>query len=297
MWFKNLLVYQITKGTDAYDLGEFEVALDERPLVNPSPINMKSTGWLGVVGERRMLVVGGQILVALGTAERQLPPAVIKSELKAREKLVAAEQGFPVGKRQRRELKQKVTDELMPKALIKVRSTQAWIDTIGGYLVVNTSSPARAEEVVTLLRDTHPEFKVAQLQTERNPQAAAAAWMTAGAPGQFTLEDRVELQALDKTKATAKYARLDISNAEITSRLTYMQVMKLGMSYSDRVTFVLTENLVLRKVELLGISEEKTEEKQTEEDKLVGDFILMTGELGKLIASLVDALGGVLSRG
>lgn len=296
MWFKNLLVYQITKGADAYDLRDFEEQLEGRPLTNPSPISMKSTGWAGVNGERRILAVGGQILVALGAAERQLPPAVIKSELKSREKTVAAQQGFPIGKRQRRELKQKVTDELMPKALIKVRTTQAWIDTVGGYLVVNTSSPARGEEVVNLLRETHPDFEIRQLETEQSAQAAAALWMRGSGPGRFTLEDQVELQALDKNKATAKYARLDISSPEITSRLTYMQVMKVGMSYADKVAFVLTENLVLRKIELLGISEEKTDEKQTEEDKFVADFILMTGELGPLLADLILALGGVLSR-
>jgi recombination associated protein RdgC len=193
MWFKNLLVYRITKGVDAYEMGEFEEQLDARGLTNPSPISMKSTGWAGVAGERRILAVGGQILITLGAAERQLPPAVIKSELKTREKAVAADQGFPIGKRQRRELKQKVIDELMPKALIKVRTTQAWIDTLAGYLIVNTSSPARGEEVVNLLRETHPEFEVTQLDTKHGAPASAAQWMRSEGPGQFNLEDQVEL--------------------------------------------------------------------------------------------------------
>lgn len=298
MWFKNLLVYRITKGGNAYDPGEFEARLDARPVSNPGPISMKSTGWADLsarTSERRILAVGGQILICFGAAERQLPPAVIKSELKARQKAVAADQGFPVGKRQHRELKQKVTDELMPKALIKVRTTQAWIDFPAGYLVVNTSSPARGEEVVDLLRETHPELKIKQLDTEHSAQSAAAAWMKSDAPGRFTLEDQVELQAGDKTKATAKYARLDITSKEITQRLDYMLVTKVGMSYADKVAFVLTDNLILRKVEFLGISEEKPDEKQTEEDKLVADFILMTGQLADLIAYLVEALGGALS--
>jgi len=60
------------------------------------------------------------------------------------------------------------------------------------------------------------------------------------------------------------------------------------LTWDDRVSFVLTEGLQLKKVELLGV----VLEDKPDESGFDADVAIATGELSKLIPDLIDAIGG-----
>jgi len=60
------------------------------------------------------------------------------------------------------------------------------------------------------------------------------------------------------------------------------------LTWDDRVSFVLTEGMQLKKVELLGV----VLEDKPDENGFDADVAIATGELSKLIPDLIDALGG-----
>ena len=69
--------------------------------------------------------------------------------------------------------------------------------------------------------------------------------------------------------------------------------MRLGLTWNDKVSFVLTEQLHLKRLSFLNIIERETaEELDNEDERFDIDFTLMTGELSKLLGDLVKALGG-----
>ena len=62
---------------------------------------------------------------------------------------------------------------------------------------------------------------------------------------------------------------------------------------NDRVSFVLTEQLQVKKLAFLDILKEDAERQaENADDLFAANFTLMSGELAQLLAHLVEALGG-----
>src|SRR3981189_2654701 len=115
---------------------------------------MVSRGWVAASGTGRLVhTVNLQHLIALGVNQKLLPASIIRQVTLERAEVLAREQGFPVGRRQMRDLKMRVTEELRAKALTRRRVTRAWIDPANGWLVVDAAGAAKAEELIERLRD------------------------------------------------------------------------------------------------------------------------------------------------
>lgn len=296
MWFKNLFVYRLPDGW-SMSSAELEGQLSQRTLLPCGAFDMQSRGWVHPSGIQRLVhSLNGHHLIALGVDEKLLPGSIIKQVATERAVEMERDQGFPVGRRQMRELRDKVTEELRSRALTRKRMTRAWIDPKNGWFVIDTSGGSRADEVVEILRATLGTFGVAFLETERSPQASMAAWLNLGdAPGRFIIDEDLELQAIDQSKATIRYSRHTLEGKEIRAHLAAGKyVTKLGLTWNDRVSFVLTDKLQIKRVDFLNISKDKSEgESQLSADEQFDiDFTLMAGELTQLLADLRDVLGG-----
>ena len=73
------------------------------------------------------------------------------ADLEERIAELEAQQGHRVGRKETKEIKERVTDELLPRAFAHRRTTFVWIDPVNGWLVVDAASPAKADEVLELL--------------------------------------------------------------------------------------------------------------------------------------------------
>jgi recombination associated protein RdgC len=96
-------------------------------------------------------VVNKQMLMMLGTEKKLLPGSVITQVAKARAAELEEQQGFPPGKKAMKELKERVADELLPRAFSIRSNVWTWIDPVNGWLVVDAASPAKADDVIKLL--------------------------------------------------------------------------------------------------------------------------------------------------
>lgn len=295
MWFKNLMVYRLPAGW-SLSAADLEARLERHALQPCSPFEMLSRGWVAPTESGRLVhMVNQQLLVALGVNQKLLPASIIRQEAAVRAQALAESQGFPVGRRQMRELKMKVTEELRARAFTRRRVTRAWIDPAGGWCVVDAASPGKAEEVVEALRDALDSFAVQVLDTQRTPHTSMAAWLTHGdAPGRFSIDQDLELQSADKSKAMIRYTRHPLEGPEIRSHLSSGKYpTRLGLTWNDRVAFVLTEKLQIKRLEFLEMTRESTEESEIEAaEQFDIDFTVMCGELAKLLEELVQSLGG-----
>ena len=209
--------------------------------------------------------------------------------------MLADSQGFPVGRRQMRDLKMRVTEELRARALNKRRTTRAWIDPINGWFVVDAGSAGKAEELVEVLRDTLGTFAVQFVETQRTPHTSMAAWLTHGdAPGAFGIEQDLELQTADPNKATVRYVRHALDGKEIKAHLAAGKYpTRLGLTWNGRLSFVLTEKLLIKRVEFLEMTKDTPDGGEIDKDEQFDiDFTVMAGELAKMLDDLVQALGG-----
>jgi recombination associated protein RdgC len=71
------------------------------------------------------------------------------------------------------------------------------------------------------------------------------------------------------------------------------QCMRLAMTWADRVSFVLTPSLTLKRVTALDVLKEASDPTAAnDEERFEADFTLMTGEFARMLADLTGALGG-----
>ena len=258
---------------------------------------MHSRGWVHASHAQRYVhTTNGQHLIALGVEQKLLPASIIRQVAAERAKDIEAQQGYPVGRRQMRELKERVTEELRGRALTRRTVTRAWMDPLNGWLVVDASGAARAEAVIETLRDTLGSLAVQFLETERSPALSMASWVMLGdAPLQFSIEQDLELRAADKEPALIRYASHPLDSKEIRAHLQAgMYATRLGLTWRDRIAFVLTEKLQIRRLEFLAVSKDPAagESGTDAAEQFELDFTLMTGELARMLAELSEALGG-----
>lgn len=299
MFFKNLKIYKLdgdklTPGvslTEQLARGPFERCASNQPV---------SRGWVSPRNNGELIhVQNGNVLIALRTEERIMPSSAINSEVAERAEKMAAEQGYKPGRKQLKELKERVIEELMPRTLTKQQTTFAWLDLNNGMLAIDASTEGKAEAVIEHLRVCLDEFPVKPLRTNVSPQSAMADWLASGeAPDGFTIDRDCELKSVGEEKATVRYVRHPLGDEvheEIKAHLAAGKLpTKLALTWDDRVSFVLTDTLHIKRIAFLDIVKEQAEQdgETTMEEQFDADFALMTGELSRTITNVIAALGG-----
>jgi recombination associated protein RdgC len=230
--------------------------------------------------------------------QKLLPASIIRQETVRRAQVLADSQGFPVGRRQMRDLKMRVTEELRARALTRNRMTRAWIDPINGWFVVDCGSLGKAEELVEALRDVLGSFAVQFVETQRTPHTSMAAWLTHGdAPGPFGIDQDLELQTADPNKATVRYVRHPLDGKEVKAHLASGKYpTRLGVTWNGRISFVLTDKLQVKRLEFLEMTQDTADAAEVDKDEQFDiDFAVMAGELARMLENLVEVLGGTSS--
>ena len=94
-----------------------------------------------------------------------------------------------------------------------------------------------------------------------------------------------------------RYANHALEGEEILAHIAAgKRATRLGMTWNDRISFVLTEQLQIKRLEFLDIiKEESNTLADTADEMFELDFTLMTGELAKMLNDLTAALGGEMT--
>ena len=304
MWFKNLIVYRLPADW-AVSASELEDLLSKRTLQPCSPLEMVSRGWVPpAAGGRLLHTVNQQYLIALGIDQKLLPGSIIRQVALEKAEVLAREQGYPVGRRQMRDIKIRVTEELRARALTRRRVVRAWIDPLNGWFVVDAAGAAKAEELTEILRVTlGGSFAVQFLDTAKSAQQSMSTWLALGdAPTRFTIEQDLELQSADVNKATIRYTRHPLDVREVQAHLKAgKHPTRLGLSWNDRVAFVLTDKMQVKRLEFLEMGKDSPDGNSQGADADAAeqfdiDFAVMAGELAKLLDDLGEALGGEVHK-
>lgn len=295
MWFKNLQIYRlpVNWGLTADTLQE---KLSARPFQPCGSQDMASRGWSSPTKDDRfVLAVGGHFLVALAVEQKLLPSSVVNEVAADKAEAIEAQQGFKPGRKQMKEIKEAVLQELLPRAFTRRRKVFTWIDPVGGWLVIDAASPARAEEVLDALRDSLDELPVKMVKTQQSPVSVMTAWLAANeATGNFTIDLDCELRAVTDEKAAVRYVRHALDGQDIQDHLAAGKLpTRLALTFDDRVSFILTEKMEIKRVAFLDVIKEEAEKQADAADmQMEADFALMSGELSRLIPALIEVLGG-----
>ncbi len=294
MFFKNLQLFRVPAPWEM-TAEQLEACLAPQTFAPCTSLDMQSQGWISP-RDNGMLVhtVNRQMLIVLGTEKKLLPASVINQVSKARAAEIEEQQGFQPGRKQMREIKEQVTDELLPRAFSIQSKTWTWIDPVNGWLAIDASSSAKADEVIKLLLKSVDGLPLEMLRVKRSPIPCMTEWLaTDEAPAGFTVDQDTELRAAGEGKATVRYLRHTLEAGDMGRHIAGgKQCTRLAMTWSNKVSFVLTEALAVKRIAPLNILKE-TADAKNEDERFDSDVMLMTGELAKMLADLCDALGGL----
>ena len=158
------------------------------------------------------------------------------------------------------------------------------------------TNQSRADEIVTCLVKVLDGFAVTELQTQTSAGVAMAEWLTTQEPpAGFNIDKECELKATDDTKAVVRYSKHPLDIEEVRQHIaTGKAPTKLAMTWDDRVSFVLTDTMLVKKVQFLDVVFEGN---KPEDSGFDADAAIATGELTQLIPDLLEALGGEMQLG
>lgn len=284
--FKTLSIFRIAPEC-VICLPDLEHRAATAPYISCFPTQERSVGWTPPRGEANGALVesvGGQWLLKLMIETKAVPSAVINRKLAERVVKIEAATGRKPGKKECKELKEDIKLDLLPMAFTRQAAINVWIDPTARLLLIDST---KVDEVLTALSAAIDGLGAVPLQTTLAPWRAMADWLLSQEPpAGFSIDRECELQAADESKAVVKYGRHALDIAEVQQHITQGKLpVKLALTYNGRVSFVLTDKLVLKKITMVDVEIEE------DVDRFDGDVAIVTGELRKLIPALVDAMG------
>lgn len=299
MWFKNIILYQLSE--------KFTLTPEQlhdklyNDFSRPCGKMEKTTfGWTAPMGKNyEMLVhaVNGCYLIAARKQEKILPTTVVREHVQDKIDKIEQEEGRKVGAREKRNLMDEMSITLLPQAFSKSSVTYAYIDTNNGWLIVDSSSRNKAEEVTVLLRKSLGSLKLLSPEPKQAPSFTMTEWVkNQEMPNHFCIEDYCEMINPDKEATMIKCVNQDLFTQEVTAHLgTGKQIMKLGMSWRDRVYFVIDHEMMVKRMKFLDLIQDQVQDvaAETFEEKFDTDFAIFSAEFAEMLPDVFELFGGL----
>ena len=299
MWFRNARVFRFTKPFDI-SAEELEEKLQADAFKPCGPQETSRQGWvppLGKHGEQLVHSANGYHLIALRKEEKILPGPVVKEAVEEKAEAIEFEQGRKVRRKEKDEIKEQVMLEMLPQAFSKNRRCFAYLAPQDGVLVVDAGSAKQAEDLASTLRKSLGSLPVRPPAVEQAPAFTFTGWLNESVdlPGKVVLGSECELKDPSEDGGVVRCKGLDLKADEIRNHLDAgMQVTKLSLTWDDNVSFVLDEELGIRRLKFGETLQDQLDDVDVDDTvaKFDAAFTLMTLELSRLIPGLLEALGG-----
>ena len=303
--FKTASFFRIASDFVMPPLDAFEEALQATRFVPCGPTQPESNGWVAPRGNKSISMlesIGGQIILKLCTERRPLPASAVKAAVEELIEKYKQETGQErVGSKIKKEFKEQVVFDLLPRAFTKRSTTLLWLDPVHHFLVVDTGSLSGADKVVTFLIEalsevpgSLPGLGVKPVLTHMSASASMSHWLSSReAPVGFTVDRDCELKTPDDQKSTVRYSRHTLEIDEVAQHIAAGKVpTQLALTWNDRISFVLTESAQVKKLKLLDVVLDGVQEGGKDDDGFDTDAAILTGELSAMLPDLLEALGG-----
>lgn len=302
LWFKNVMVYRLSRDV-SLRAEEMEKQLAAFSFTPCGSQEMAKTGWVPPMGSHSDALThlaNGQIIICARKEEKMLPAPVIKQALEAKIAKLEADQARKLKKTEKDALKDEVLHTLLPRAFSRFSQTMMWIDTVNGLIMIDCASAKKAEDTLALLRKSLGSLPVVPLTLENPIELTLTEWVRAGSPAQgFQLLDEAELKAMMEDGGVIRCKQQELVSDEIAVHIEAGKVVtKLALDWQQRIQFVLCDDGSLKRLKFCDELCDQNEDIDRDDyaQRFDADFILMSGELAALIASLVEGLGGEALR-
>ena len=297
MWFKNLIFFRLEKPF-AYTPEALEESLEKMSFVPCGRHELSSLGWsspMGKLSEMRVHAGSGAMMICAKKEERILPASVIREFVSDKVEAIEETEMRKVNKKERDTIKDEVILDLIPKAFTRSSHTWAIILPKQSLLIVDASSSKKADEFTTLLRKTLTDTPLKLPQVQHVPAEGLTLWLssTDNLPHDLDIGDECELLEPGDEGSLVRCRRQDLAGTEITAHIKAgKNVVKLGVTWDEKLSFMLVDDLSIKKLKYSDELVEEATEKSDAATQFDADFTLMALEFGRFIPRLLEFSGG-----
>lgn len=289
MWFKNLKVYRFTSEF-AFDEEKLQGMLESMSFKSCTSQEIQSMGWVSPIPRAENLFhqTGREFLFSLKREQKLLPASVINAELVTKVGEVEAESGSPMPKKAQKDLKEEITQRLLPRAFSKFSVVNAFVSVDQQIVVVDASSDTNAEVFLACLRKCIGSLPVVPF-AKTQQQHVLTDWLMKDAPEGFEILDEAEFQSSADDGGIIRCKNQDLDAEEVLNHVQAGKLVhKIAVSYQDKLSCVIAEDLSIKRLKFTDIVLEQNEdiEKDNLAAKIDADFALFSGEVKELVSVL-----------
>lgn len=293
MWFKNLYFFAFTRPFK-WSVEELEKHLSEHPFTPCKSTEQSHFGWVNALGKHGNSLVHGaadNFLLCARKEEKILPGPVVKDMVDAKVAQLEAEQSRGATKKEKEQFKEDVIFELLPRAFSRISDTHGYISPENNIIVVNSSSRAKAEDFLALLRKVLGTLPVTSFNPEQAPDEVMTDWITEQKLGeQFALGMEAEFNAVGDDGAVIRVKNQDLTSDEIKTHIEAEKfAVKVALEWDEAMSFIVCDDLSVKRVKFFDVIHEQNDDIDKDDivARLDADFALMAGELNRFIADLL----------
>ncbi|MCK4707646.1 MAG: recombination-associated protein RdgC, partial [Gammaproteobacteria bacterium] len=209
---------------------------------------------------------------------------------------IEAKEGRSVGRKEKNDIKEEVIVDLLPRAFTKSNRSFAYIDPKNNWVIVDSTSANKAEEVLTLIRDSLGSFKVRPLAVNNAPSAVMTDWIKNTAPADLVVTDECELKEPVENGGVIRIRGVDFCSDEVQQHINSGKLAsKLAIEWQQRISCVLVDDLSIKRLKFMDLVMEEASDTAADDAvmRFDADFALMAMELSRFIPALCDSFGGI----
>ncbi|SBS28992.1 Recombination-associated protein RdgC [Marinomonas spartinae] len=250
MFFKTATLFQLK---ETVDFDKLEAALAEFPLKEVDSQDEFSFGSMPLVrnSETWSLRSNDCLLMRFGKEEKNLPSSVVREALEEKVAEIELIEGRKVGRKEKADIKDELIFTMRPTAYAKRSDVWMHIDNKAGFIAIYSTSANMIEQAFKHLQTMLGSFPMTPLQAQVSPSATMTHWLLMNdVPASLETGatcDIQEPQTMDKAKIA--FTNLEPLSEDVTRHLQQgMNVKSLALRWTDKINFVLHDDLTIRKV-------------------------------------------------
>ncbi len=298
MWFKNLLFYRFTRPVNLTPEA-LEQALEQHQFAACGRHEHSRYGWttpLGKHSEQLCHASNGFFLLRARKEERLLPASVIKELTEQKVSELEEKEQRKIYRKEKETLKEEVIHENLPRAFTRQSDTAAYIDP-DGWLIVDSSSYAKAETLINQLRESLGTLGLILPQVINTPATVMTDWLkSAVAPEKLVLGDECELREAGEDGSIVRCKRHDLLSDEIQTHINNgKQVSKLAVAWNEQLQCLLHDDLSIKRLKFseLITSEAEDDGQDNQAALLDASFNIMALTLRQFRQDYWEYFGGL----
>ena len=236
-------------------------------------------------------------MICLQKQERILPSSVVNEQVQEKVNEIEEQQHRKVSRKEKTELKEEITLQLLPKSFTKTTRHYAYLCPSKGYMVINTSSAKLADEFTSYLRKTIGSLPIRFPAVNQAPASVMTHWVIkdASLPPELTLGYECELTSNGEDKGSIKYKGLELDQKQIEQQIqSGMEVTKLALDWRESISFLLGSDLSIKRIKFGDMLQEQLDDNNAEDaaSQFDAGFSIMSMEFDRLIPDILNAFGG-----